>query len=116
MIDGYFGDPEATAAQRDADGYFGTGDLGERTADGGVRVVGRIKNVIKLGQGEFVAIDRVEAELAGCPLVDRIFVHPDATSVTAHPDTEGARANSGAALSCVCRRASCSCRGSRSAL
>jgi fatty acid CoA ligase FadD9 len=82
MIDGYFGDPEATAAARDAEGYFGTGDLGERTADGGVRVVGRIKNVIKLSQGEFVAIDRIEAELAGCPLVDRIFVHPDATSST----------------------------------
>lgn len=82
MIDGYFGDPEATAANRDAEGYFGTGDLGERTEDGGVRVVGRIKNVIKLSQGEFVAIDRIEAELAGCPLVDRIFIHPDASSST----------------------------------
>lgn len=82
MIDGYFGDPEATAAHRDAEGFFGTGDLGERTADGGVRVVGRLKNVIKLSQGEFVAIDSIEAELAGCPLVDRIFVHPDATSST----------------------------------
>jgi fatty acid CoA ligase FadD9 len=80
MIDGYFGDPEASAASRDADGYFGTGDLGERAADGRVRVVGRLKNVIKLSQGEFVAVDSIEAELAGCPLVDRIFVHADASS------------------------------------
>jgi fatty acid CoA ligase FadD9 len=82
LIDGYFGDPEATAASRDAEGYFGTGDLGERTEDGRVRVVGRLKNVIKLSQGEFVAIDSIEAELAGCSLVDQIFVHPDATSST----------------------------------
>ncbi|MEP7126349.1 MAG: thioester reductase domain-containing protein, partial [Byssovorax sp.] len=82
LIDGYFGDPEATAASRDAEGFFATGDLGERDADGRVRVVGRLKNVIKLSQGEFVAIDSIEAELAGCPLVDRIFVHPDATSST----------------------------------
>jgi fatty acid CoA ligase FadD9 len=80
MIDGYYGDPEGTAKSRDAEGYFATGDLGERAADGTVRVVGRVKNVIKLSQGEFVAVDHVEAELAGCSLVDRIFVQPDAAS------------------------------------
>lgn len=80
IIDGYYGDPESTAQSLDAEGYFRTGDLGERDPDGSVRVVGRIKNVIKLGQGEFVAVDRIEAELASCPLVDQIFVHPDASS------------------------------------
>lgn len=77
VIDGYYGDPEATAANIDAEGFFRTGDLGERTDGGGVRVVGRVKNVLKLGQGEFVAVDRIETELVGCPLVDQIFVHPD---------------------------------------
>lgn len=80
VIDGYYGDPAATAARIDAQGFFRTGDLGERTDDGGVRIVGRVENVIKLGQGEFVAVDRVEAALATSPLVDRIFVHPDASS------------------------------------
>lgn len=77
LIDGYFGDAASTSAALDADGYFRTGDLGERTSDGRVRVVGRVNNVVKLGQGEFVAVDRIEAELANCPLVDQIFVHPD---------------------------------------
>ncbi|MFT3770844.1 MAG: thioester reductase domain-containing protein [Minicystis sp.] len=80
LVDGYYGDPEATARSRDAEGFFRTGDLGERDNSGLIRVVGRVQNVIKLGQGEFVAIDRIEAELAGAPLVDRIFVHPDASS------------------------------------
>jgi fatty acid CoA ligase FadD9 len=78
LIDGYYGDPEASAAALDGEGFFRTGDLGERTAEGRVRVVGRVKNIVKLGQGEFVAVDRVEAELATCPVVDQIFVHPDA--------------------------------------
>ena len=79
VIDGYYGDPEASAASVDAEGFFRTGDLGERTP-AGVRVVGRVTNVIKLGQGEFVAVDRIEAELATAPVVDQIFVHPDRSS------------------------------------
>ena len=79
LIDGYYGD-RGHAASLDEEGFFRTGDLGERSPDGAVRVVGRVRNVIKLGQGEFVAVDRVEAVLAGCPVVDQIFVHPDASS------------------------------------
>jgi fatty acid CoA ligase FadD9 len=80
VIDGYYGDPEASAAALDTEGFFRTGDLGERTAEGRVRVVGRVKNIVKLGQGEFVSVDRVEAELATCPVADQIFAHPDAAS------------------------------------
>lgn len=80
VIDGYFGDPEASAKSLDSEGFFRTGDLGERKADGGIRVIGRLSNAVKLGQGEFVSVDRVEADLAGCPVVDQIFVHPDAAS------------------------------------
>jgi fatty acid CoA ligase FadD9 len=77
-IGGYFGDESATTASFDADGFFHTGDLGERGADGSVRVIGRVKAAVKLAQGEFVSPDRIEAALASCPLVDRIYVHADA--------------------------------------
>jgi len=82
MIDGYLGDAEATRRSLDGDGFFRTGDLGERTEDGGVRVVGRLVSAVKLGQGELVSVDGVEAELAACPIVDRIFVHPAPSSVS----------------------------------
>jgi fatty acid CoA ligase FadD9 len=74
-IEGYLGDAEATRAAFDSEGYFATGDLGERDGDGRVRVVGRLRNTVKLAQGEFVSAERIETALASCPLVDRIFVH-----------------------------------------
>jgi fatty acid CoA ligase FadD9 len=74
-IAGYLGDPEATAAAIDDAGYFATGDLGARGADGRVRVIGRLRNTVKLAQGELVSIERVEAALASAPVVDRVLVH-----------------------------------------
>lgn len=46
MTSGYFGDPEATAALFDADGFLRTGDLGSIDAQGNVRVTGRLKEMI----------------------------------------------------------------------
>jgi fatty acid CoA ligase FadD9 len=74
-IAGYLSDPEATAAAIDTDGFFATGDLGERGADGRVRVIGRVRNTIKLAQGEFVSLERVEVALGGAAIADRVFVH-----------------------------------------
>jgi fatty acid CoA ligase FadD9 len=74
-IAGYLGDPAATAAAFDTEGYFATGDLGERDTDGRVRVVGRVRNTVKLAQGEFVSAERIEAALSTAPIVDRIYVH-----------------------------------------
>jgi len=72
VIAGYLGEATTTV---DAEGFVATGDLGERDASGRVRIIGRVRNTIKLAQGEFVSVDRVEAILASSPVVDRIFVH-----------------------------------------
>ncbi|MEJ7602109.1 MAG: thioester reductase domain-containing protein [Kofleriaceae bacterium] len=76
-IIGYLGDPEATAAAFDADRFFATGDLGERGTDGRVRVIGRVRNTVKLAQGEFVSTERIETALGAAPIVDRIFVYAE---------------------------------------
>jgi len=63
---GYFGDPEATEALFDAEGYLRTGDLGLVTEDGKLRITGRLKEVIIRG-GENVYPREIEDALAEYP-------------------------------------------------
>jgi acyl-CoA synthetase (AMP-forming)/AMP-acid ligase II len=59
---GYFDDSEKTAEALDANGWFRTGDVGVLGGDGYLRLVGRIKDMIRVG-GENVAAADVEAVL-----------------------------------------------------
>lgn len=46
---GYWQQPDATAAAFTADGFFRTGDLGERRTDGRIRLIGRLREMYKSG-------------------------------------------------------------------
>jgi fatty-acyl-CoA synthase len=59
---GYFDDPQKTKETLDDEGWFRTGDLGVIGSDGYLRLVGRIKDMIRVG-GENVAAADVEAVL-----------------------------------------------------
>lgn len=47
---GYWLEPELTKAAFLDDGWFATGDIGERQADGRVVIIDRCKNILKLQQ------------------------------------------------------------------
>ena len=49
VMQGYFDDPTATAEAIDADGWLHTGDLGEFTDSGRLRIVGRKKDMFIVG-------------------------------------------------------------------
>jgi acyl-CoA synthetase (AMP-forming)/AMP-acid ligase II len=49
VMQGYLDDPEATVAAIDADGWLHTGDLGEFTGTGRLRIVGRKKDMFIVG-------------------------------------------------------------------
>jgi len=68
LFDGYYKDPEKTAASVDADGFFHTGDLGVVDEDGRVQFRGRLKDMLKVG-GENVAAAEIEALLCQHPAV-----------------------------------------------
>jgi acyl-CoA synthetase (AMP-forming)/AMP-acid ligase II len=65
LMNGYFRDPEATAAAL-VDGWFHTGDLAERDDEGYYSIVGRAREVIRTG-GEAVAPVEVDDVLLAIP-------------------------------------------------
>ncbi len=66
MLMGYT-DPDLSAAQIDADGWFYTGDLGS-VRDGWVDVRGRVKDIINRGGEKFSALD-IELALTAHPVI-----------------------------------------------
>ena len=73
VMDGYLGDPEATAAAIDADGWLHTGDLGSMDERGYCRIAGRLKEMIIRG-GENIYPREIEAVLASHPGVAEVAV------------------------------------------
>jgi fatty acid CoA ligase FadD9 len=59
----------------DADRYYRTGDVMAELAPDHLAYVDRRNNVLKLAQGEFVAMANLEAVYAGAPLVRQIFIY-----------------------------------------
>jgi fatty acid CoA ligase FadD9 len=72
---GYFKRPDVTANAFDPDGYYRTGDVMAELGPDRVKYVDRRNNVLKLAQGEFVAVARLEAVFATAALVRQIFIY-----------------------------------------
>src|SRR5256714_10411392 len=79
IMKGYCNNPEANAKVFTSDGWLRTGDLGELTPDGRLRMVGRLKDVFRVG-GENVAPAEVEEVLLAHPAVEtaQVIGVPDA--------------------------------------
>jgi fatty-acyl-CoA synthase len=79
VMRGYYNNPDATAKAFTADGWLKTGDLGSLTADGRLRMSGRLKDVFRVG-GENVAPAEVEEVLLAHPAVEtaQVIGVPDA--------------------------------------
>lgn len=75
LVPGYFRRPDATTEIFDEDGFYRTGDIMARVGPDELRYVDRRSNVLKLSQGEFVTVSRLEALFSGSPAVRQIFLH-----------------------------------------
>lgn len=94
IIPGYYKRPDVTADVFDSEGFYRTGDVVAEIEPDRLAYVDRRKNVLKLAQGEFVALARLEALFGTSELVNQIFVYGNsqrayllAVVVPADPDT-----------------------------
>jgi long-chain acyl-CoA synthetase len=92
---GYWRNDAATAAAKDAGGWFHTGDLGALDEDGYLTITGRKKELIVTAGGKNVAPAVLEDRLRASALVSQCMVVGDARPfigalVTIDPDAFGA--------------------------
>ncbi|GAC47188.1 carboxylic acid reductase [Gordonia aichiensis] len=71
---GYYRRPELTAEMFDDHGFYRTGDIMAETGPDQLVYVDRRNNVLKLSQGEFVTVARVESALTSPP-ISQIYVY-----------------------------------------
>src|SRR6185503_1979416 len=75
MFPGYYKRPEVTAEVFDPDGYYRTGDIMAEVGPDRLAYLDRRNNVLKLSQGEFVTVSKLEAVFGDSPLVGQIYVY-----------------------------------------
>jgi len=69
---GYYKLPDKTKEVYLPGGWFATGDIGEWTTDGCIKIVDRKKNLVKLKGGEYVALEYLELKFNNSDFVDAI--------------------------------------------
>jgi long-chain acyl-CoA synthetase len=75
VMRGYHNLPDETAEAFTEDGFFRTGDIGELSADGYLRVTDRKKDLIKTSGGKYVAPSHIEGMFKSiCPYTSQVLV------------------------------------------
>ncbi len=67
---GYYKRPDLDAESFTADGFFRTGDKGERKPSGLLKITGRVKELFKTAKGKYVSPAPIENKLNEQPLIE----------------------------------------------
>lgn len=71
----YHKDEEKTKESFDSDGFFRTGDIGQLTEEGSLKIVDRMKNIFKLSQGEYIAVEKLETDYSDNKVVEQLWLY-----------------------------------------
>ncbi|KAK6375747.1 long-chain fatty acid-CoA ligase [Exophiala oligosperma] len=75
VANGYLELDEETEESFTEDGWFKTGDIGEFDDAGQLRIIDRKKNLVKTLNGEYIALEKLEAIYRSCPMVGNVCVY-----------------------------------------
>lgn len=73
----YYLNPEETKKAITPDGWFKTGDIGEFDNVGHLKIIDRVKNLVKLQGGEYIALEKLESVYRSSKAVQNIMVYGD---------------------------------------
>ncbi|MGW0163287.1 carboxylic acid reductase [Mycobacterium sp. NPDC003323] len=110
LFPGYYKRPEVTAAVFDEDGFYRTGDIVAELGPDEVAYIDRRNNVLKLSQGEFVTVSKLEAAFNTAPLVHQIYIYgnssrPYLVAVVVPTDANATKAEIAASLKATAKAA-----------
>ena len=71
---GYYKRPDLDKEVFTDDGFFRTGDRGERRADGLLKITGRVKEIFKTSKGEYVSPAPIENKIGAHALIESCMV------------------------------------------
>ncbi|KAF7723242.1 long-chain fatty acid-CoA ligase [Apophysomyces ossiformis] len=77
ITSGYFKREDETREALTEDGWLRTGDIGEWTERGTLRVIDRKKNLVKLSNGEYIALEKLESIYKTSVVVENMCVYAD---------------------------------------
>ncbi|TGE05251.1 AMP-dependent synthetase/ligase [Hymenobacter fodinae] len=111
VMKGYYNQPELTAKEFDAEGWFHTGDIGEIVEGRFLKITDRKKEMFKTSGGKYIAPQVIEGKLKESPLVEQCMVvgdgqkFPSALVIPSFDDLKG-----------WCKRNGVDCNGSNEEL
>jgi long-chain acyl-CoA synthetase len=71
---GYYNKPDATKEVFTEDGWFKTGDIGEISGDGFLRITDRKKELFKTSGGKYIAPSPIEQMIKSCRYVNQVVL------------------------------------------
>lgn len=77
ITQGYWKRDDLTKETITEDGWLQTGDIAEWNANGTLSIIDRKKNLVKLSNGEYIALEKLESIYKSCLYVNNLCVYAD---------------------------------------